>query len=88
VGDRTMLDALVPFEREFSREVANDEQWAAALRRAAAAAEDGAKATARMLPRRGRSSYLGERSLGYADPGAEAVALWLRAVASALTSAR
>jgi triose/dihydroxyacetone kinase / FAD-AMP lyase (cyclizing) len=86
VGDRTMLDALVPFEREFSREVANDEPWAAALRRAASAAEDGAKATARMLPRRGRSSYLGERSLGYADPGAEAVALWSRAVADALAN--
>lgn len=84
LGDRTMLDALIPFEQEFSRALANGDSWMAALDFAASAAEDGAKATARMLPRRGRSSYLGERSLGYADPGAEAVALWLRAVASAL----
>ena len=84
LGDRTMLDALVPFEQKFSRSLENGDSWAAALRHAASAAEEGAKATARMMPRRGRSSYLGERSLGYADPGAEAVALWLRAVAEAL----
>jgi triose/dihydroxyacetone kinase / FAD-AMP lyase (cyclizing) len=84
LGDRTMLDALVPFEQKFSLSLENGDSWAAALRQAASAAEEGAKATARMMPRRGRSSYLGERSLGYADPGAEAVALWLRAVAEAL----
>ena len=53
-----------------------------ALRAAAAAATEGARATAGMMPRRGRSSYLGERALGHPDPGAEAVAVWLGAVAS------
>jgi dihydroxyacetone kinase len=85
-GDRTMLDALIPFEQEFSRALTDGYPWRAALGFAASAAEDGAKATARMLPRRGRSSYIGERSLGYADPGAEAAALWLRAVANALST--
>jgi len=33
-----------------------------------------------MIPRRGRSSYVGERALGYPDPGAEAVVVWLRAL--------
>jgi dihydroxyacetone kinase len=88
LGDRTMLDALIPFEHEFSRALDDGDPWIAALGFAASAAEDGAKATARMLPRRGRSSYLGERSLGYPDPGAEAVALWLREIASALTTER
>jgi dihydroxyacetone kinase len=37
-----------------------------------------------MAPRRGRSSYLGDRALGHADPGAEAVAIWLAAVQHAL----
>lgn len=85
-GDRTMLDALIPFEQEFSRALNDGSPWRAALAFAASAAEEGAKATARMLPRRGRSSYIGERSLGYADPGAEAAALWLRAVTNTLST--
>jgi dihydroxyacetone kinase len=85
-GDRTMLDALIPFAHEFSRTLDEGHPWTVALNFAAVAAEEGANATARMLPRRGRSSYIGERSLGYADPGAEAVALWLRAVANSLAS--
>jgi dihydroxyacetone kinase len=85
-GDRTMLDALIPFEQEFLRALTDGSPWRTALGFAASAAEEGAKATARMLPRRGRSSYIGERSLGYADPGAEAAALWLRAVTNALSA--
>ena len=81
-GDRTMLDALDPFVRSLknaggrlSREV---------LLAAAEGAERGAEATAQMKPRLGRSSYLGDRVLGHPDPGAKAVAVWLRAVADAL----
>jgi triose/dihydroxyacetone kinase / FAD-AMP lyase (cyclizing) len=37
-----------------------------------------------MIPRRGRSSYLGDRALGHPDPGAVAVAIWLRAVSNSL----
>ncbi len=57
------------------------EDAAAILRAGAAAAADGARATATMMPRRGRSSYLGQRALGHTDPGAEAVAVWLAALA-------
>jgi dihydroxyacetone kinase len=80
-GDRTMLDALLPAAAAFQEGV--NSRWALAdvLRGAADAAEAGAHATARMLPRRGRSSYLGERVLGYRDPGAEAVAVVLDALA-------
>jgi phytoene dehydrogenase-like protein len=48
------------------------------------AVERGAKATAQMKPRLGRSSYLGDRVLGHPDPGAKAVAIWLRAASEAL----
>ncbi|MGN4023881.1 DAK2 domain-containing protein, partial [Burkholderia gladioli] len=51
---------------------------------AAAAAIEGAAGTATLLPRRGRSSYLGERALGHPDPGAHAVGLWLAAIRDAL----
>ncbi|KQT63306.1 MULTISPECIES: dihydroxyacetone kinase subunit DhaL [unclassified Aureimonas] len=78
VGDRTMLDALLPAADRFS---GSDE---ASFFEAVEAARTGAEATAAILPRRGRSSYLGERALGIPDPGAEAAAAWLDAVAGSL----
>ncbi len=55
-----------------------------AILAAVEAAERGVEATAQMKPRLGRSSYLGDRVLGHPDPGAKAVALWLRAACEAL----
>jgi dihydroxyacetone kinase len=86
VGDRTMLDALTPFAQTFRDGITAGLPVKDVLADAVMAAEEGAKATARMIPRRGRSSYLGERTLGYPDPGAMAVAIWLRAVISAVIS--
>ncbi|WP_406698928.1 dihydroxyacetone kinase subunit DhaK [Singulisphaera sp. Ch08] len=83
-GDRTMLDALLPALDALESSLDAGATPAKALDAAAEAAEAGSDATARMSPRRGRSSYLGDRVLGYPDPGAIAVAVWLRAVASAL----
>ena len=83
-GDRTMLDALEPFERTL-RNSLNKEPLLQALMAGVKAAEDGAEATAGMKPRLGRSGYLGDRVLGYPDPGAKAVAIWLRAAAAALS---
>jgi dihydroxyacetone kinase len=80
-GDRTMLDALLPAAAAFEAAVISGQPVPTALRAAADAAAEGARATAKMLPRRGRSSYLGERVLGHTDPGAEAVAVILSAVA-------
>ncbi len=81
-GDRTMLDALDPFVQslkngrgELSRDV---------VLKSVEAAERGAHATAQMRPRLGRSSYLGDRVLGHPDPGATAVAIWLRAACESL----
>ncbi len=80
-GDRTMLDALIPFANALSGGIEKKAVLSEALCEAANAAEKGAEATAQMFPRRGRSSYLGERCLGHPDPGAVAVAIWLRAIA-------
>src|SRR5262249_5287547 len=80
-GDRTMLDALLPAAAAFQGGVGSRRTWAEALRSAADAAATGVRATAAMMPRRGRSSYLGERVLGHPDPGAEAVAVVLDALA-------
>ncbi|HEY7303232.1 MAG TPA: DAK2 domain-containing protein, partial [Bryobacteraceae bacterium] len=84
-GDRTMLDALLPFVRALNAAFEAGQPLSEALADAAAAAEEGAQATTQMLPRRGRSSYLGDRCLGHPDPGAVAVAIWLRAVANSIS---
>ncbi len=85
-GDRTMLDALIPFATAFSAGLEAGQPISQAITNAATAAEEGAKKTAEMLPRRGRSSYLGERCLGQPDPGAIAAAIWLRAIAKSIVS--
>lgn len=79
-GDRTMLDALIPFATEFHTAIQRGMKISEALKSAARAAEAGAESTASMTPRRGRASYLGERVIGHPDPGAVAVSIWLRAI--------
>lgn len=70
-GDKTMLDALVP----------GVEALATSFDAAAEAAEQGAVATVPMQARKGRASYLGERSIGHQDPGATSSALLFAALA-------
>jgi dihydroxyacetone kinase len=79
-GDRTMLDALLPFAHSLGESLQQGSSMRVALAAAADKAEAAAEATAEMLPRRGRSSYLGTRALGTPDPGAIAAAIWLRAL--------
>jgi dihydroxyacetone kinase len=81
-GDRTMLDALDPFVK--SLKDARGEPSHEILLSAVEAAERGAEATAQMKPQLGRSSYLRDRVLGHPDPGAKAIAVWLRAASEAL----
>jgi len=76
-GDRTMVDALAPAVAA----MAEGGSVATRLDAAAKVAKQGAEATKAMKPRRGRSSYVGDRVLGHPDPGAVAVALWLKAAA-------
>ncbi|MCK4205084.1 dihydroxyacetone kinase subunit DhaK [Brucella pituitosa] len=82
-GDRTMLDALLP-ARDALDAAEPSSSIKDAWHDAAHAAEVGAKATAAMMPRLGRASYLGERALGVPDGGAVAVAIWMRALANSL----
>jgi dihydroxyacetone kinase len=82
-GDRTMLDALDPLVKTLQQDKAVKTTREAILA-AVEAAERGADATAQMKPRLGRSSYLGDRVIGHPDPGAKAIALWLRAACEAL----
>ncbi|WP_416355053.1 dihydroxyacetone kinase subunit DhaK [Aureimonas phyllosphaerae] len=76
-GDRTMIDALQPAAEALA---------SSGLEAAVEAARAGAAATAAMAPRRGRSSYLGERAVGVSDPGAEAVVVWLSAIRDELAA--
>jgi len=82
-GDRSMLDALNPLLMAFKGS-ANANDFRKTIMNAVEAAERGAEATATMKPRVGRSSYLGDRVLGHPDPGAKAVAIWLRAACEIL----
>lgn len=85
VGDKTMLDAFTP-ALEALRAAADDGlSPAQALDLAARAAEEGAKETVPLRARKGRASYLGERSEGHEDPGAASTALLWRALADAVT---
>ncbi|QDB78765.1 dihydroxyacetone kinase subunit L [Georgenia wutianyii] len=82
-GDKTMVDALAPAAAA-ARSVAEVGGSArAALKAAAEAAEEGARATEPLVARKGRASYLGDRSAGHRDPGAQSSALVLRAAADA-----
>lgn len=74
VGDKTLLDALVPAVDALERELGGGATAAVALSEAAAIASKSAEATRAMVARRGRASYAGERSVGTLDAGAVAVA--------------
>jgi phosphoenolpyruvate---glycerone phosphotransferase subunit DhaL len=80
-GDKTMVDALTPAVEAARNAVDAGEPLAAALRAAAAAAEQGMHDTTPLVARKGRASYLGERSAGHQDPGATSTYLLLRTLA-------
>src|SRR3954453_5207489 len=82
-GDKTMVEAPAPAVRAY-RAGLGDGGAGSALDTAAAAAEEGMRATTTMLARKGRASYLGERSIGHQDPGATSAALILRALERAV----
>ncbi|WP_216898066.1 dihydroxyacetone kinase subunit DhaL [Nocardia alni] len=83
-GDKTMLDALSPAVDALDESVRAGEELVQALDAALAAAEKGRDATTPMQARKGRASYLGERSVGHQDPGATSVTLLIRAARQAV----
>ncbi len=80
-GDKTMIDALEPAHTALAEAAADGSGLGEALRRAEAAAHEGMEATIPLVARKGRASYLGERSAGHQDPGATSAHLILAAAA-------
>jgi dihydroxyacetone kinase-like protein len=80
-NDKTMLDALMPARAALAEAIADGASQSDALRRSADAAEGGMVATIPLVARKGRASYLGERSAGHQDPGATSSYLLLKTVA-------
>jgi dihydroxyacetone kinase-like protein len=83
-GDKTMVDALTPAVDAMDKAVASGASLKEALQAAVQAAEEGRDATIPLVARKGRASYLGERSAGHQDPGATSVTLLLVAAAATL----
>ncbi|MDF2825745.1 MAG: dihydroxyacetone kinase [Mycobacterium sp.] len=85
-GDKTMLDALLPFVEELERRVESGEPWQQAWGAAAQVATDAATATAQLRPKVGRARPLAERSVGTPDAGATSLAMCAHSVAGTLNS--
>jgi dihydroxyacetone kinase-like protein len=85
-GDKTMVDALGPAVAALRERLDAGDRLPDALAAAADAADEGARATTPMQARKGRASYLGERSVGHQDPGATSTALIIRALGGALVT--
>jgi len=81
-GDKTMLDTLLPALAALKEASAAGTGLAEALRLSAEAGERGMLATVPLVARKGRASYLGERSAGHQDPGATSSELLLKAAAT------
>jgi dihydroxyacetone kinase-like protein len=82
LGDKTMFDSLHPALAALDAAVAAGESAHSAFSAAWKAAEDGRDATIPMVARKGRASYLGERSAGHQDPGATSASLLFQAAAA------
>jgi dihydroxyacetone kinase-like protein len=84
VGDKTMIDALEPAVTVLSRSLADGRQLHGSIAAAAAAATTGRDSTEPLVARKGRASYLGERSAGHIDPGAASATILVAALAASV----
>ena len=85
LGDNTMLDALSPACDTFKHAVCEGASTQEAIEKAVAAAQKGMKNTIPLVAKKGRASYLGERSSGHQDPGATSAYLMLKTLYEALS---
>lgn len=81
LGDKTMVDALTPAVNTLKKAVEDNTTMTKALQQSAEAARQGMEATIPLVARKGRASYLGERSAGHQDPGATSSYLLIKAAA-------
>ena len=86
IGDKTMFDAMSPALDAYDAAVAGGSDVAGAASAAFEAAKTGRDATEELVARKGRASYLGERSAGHLDPGATSTALLFEALAASLAA--
>lgn len=87
VGDKTMVDALQPAVMALRRASDEGATMIDAFERAAEAAREGMESTRSLVARKGKASYLGERSLGHPDPGAGSIYLIFKSISGSLKSA-
>ncbi|MEV4774067.1 dihydroxyacetone kinase subunit DhaL [Microbacterium sp. LWH12-1.2] len=85
-GDKTMFDAMAPAVDALDAAIAGGASLADGVRAAADAAAAGRDATLPLVARKGRASYLGERSTGHLDPGAASTAILFETLAAAIAS--
>jgi dihydroxyacetone kinase-like protein len=83
VGDKTLLDALVPLTDRLEQELQAGSDAGKALAATATTAREAAEATSSLIAKRGRASYTGERSIGSVDAGAMAVAVLTEKISEA-----
>ena len=84
LGDKTMIDSLRPAVEAYRAAISQGTDIRTALRQAGEAATEGMKATIPLVAKKGRASYLGERSAGHQDPGATSIQLLFAAAAETL----
>lgn len=77
LGDKTLLDALIPATESLKNSISEQEDMLLAFKKSVEAAENGAESTKEIKANKGRASYLGDRSIGYYDAGAKAIAVIL-----------
>ncbi|MBY0061343.1 MULTISPECIES: dihydroxyacetone kinase subunit DhaK [Priestia] len=88
VGDKTLIDALVPYADTLTSSAAEGESLKHALVKAAEAAVEGAKSTEQIVARMGRAGTVGERSLGYPDAGAHGLGVIFTEVAQVMQESK
>ncbi len=88
VGEKTMLDALVPAINALKASLAQGASLPDALKACVGAAEEGVRSTIPLVAKKGRASYLGERSVGHQDPGATSTCFLLSVLLEVVEEAR
>lgn len=83
-GEKTMLDTLVPAYSAFKEKIINNKNLKEAFIQASKAAKKGMESTKNMLAKKGRASYLGDRSIGHIDPGAMSSYLIIKSIAETI----
>lgn len=86
IGDKTLIDALVPCAEAWIQSAKNGDSFLVAFAKGAEAAVQGAKATEQIVARMGRAGTVGERSLGYPDAGAYALGVIFTALSNKMKS--